>query len=208
MTYKTEQEEFWAGEFGVDYIDRNNNDDLLAANLNLFSEILNKSEKIDSVTELGANIGLNLKALKLLFPNQEQHAVEINESAIEKLANMIPNNNIFKGSILDFKPKIKTDLVFTKTVLIHINPEMLNKVYDVLYTSSNKYILICEYYNSTPVEVEYRGYKEKLYKRDFAGEFMDKFPDVSLVNYGFSYARDQNFIMSDVMWFLMRKTNI
>lgn len=40
MTYKTEQEAFWAGEFGNAYIHRNQGDALLASNLNLFSKAL------------------------------------------------------------------------------------------------------------------------------------------------------------------------
>ena len=38
MNYKTEQEEFWAGEFGEEYISRNNSKELLASNLNFFSK--------------------------------------------------------------------------------------------------------------------------------------------------------------------------
>ena len=34
--FETEQEQFWAGEFGTDYIDRNKGDALLASNLNFF----------------------------------------------------------------------------------------------------------------------------------------------------------------------------
>lgn len=32
--YKTEQEAFWAGDFGTEYIGRNDSDQLLASNLN------------------------------------------------------------------------------------------------------------------------------------------------------------------------------
>ena len=33
MTFKTEQEAFWAGDFGTEYIQRNQGDALLASNL-------------------------------------------------------------------------------------------------------------------------------------------------------------------------------
>jgi len=39
MTYKTEQEAFWAGEFGNDYIDRNQGDALLASNLDFLARL-------------------------------------------------------------------------------------------------------------------------------------------------------------------------
>ena len=38
--YETDQENFWAGEFGNDYIDRNIGSDLLASNLNFFSQFI------------------------------------------------------------------------------------------------------------------------------------------------------------------------
>ena len=43
MKYKTEQEEFWAGNFGDEYIQRNQGDKLLASNLALFSKALQLS---------------------------------------------------------------------------------------------------------------------------------------------------------------------
>ncbi|MEM6557854.1 MAG: pseudaminic acid biosynthesis-associated methylase, partial [Pseudomonadota bacterium] len=61
-SYKTEQETFWAGEFGTDYIDRNRGDQLLASNLNFFAKALAHARSLGSVVEFGANIGMNLKA--------------------------------------------------------------------------------------------------------------------------------------------------
>ena len=90
-------------------------------------------------------------------------------------------------------------------VLIHINPDELQTVYEKLYESSNKYILISEYYNPTPVEVSYRGNLNRLFKRDFAGEMMDKYPDLKLVDYGFRYHRDNMFPMDDSTWFILEK---
>jgi len=39
MTFKTEQEAFWAGEFGNAYIDRNQGDALLASNLDFSAKL-------------------------------------------------------------------------------------------------------------------------------------------------------------------------
>ena len=50
--------------------------------------------------------------------------------------------------------------------------------YEALYNSSKKYILVCEYYNPSPVELSYRGHKEKLFKRDFAGDILSKYSDL------------------------------
>ena len=112
---------------------------------------------------------------------------------------------IYNKSIINFKTNIKKDLVLIKGVLIHINPNFLNRVYQQLYNLSKKYILIGEYYNRTPVTINYRGHSEKLFKRDFAGELLDKYKDLELVDYGFRYHRDNNFPMDDIAWFLLKK---
>ena len=150
---------------------------------------------------------MNLKALKLLFPDLKCEAVEINKEATVKLKELLSKDEIHEQSIIDFKPKKIWDLVLIKGVLIHINPNFLSQVYENLYHASNKYILICEYYNTTPTKIEYRGFKDKLFKRDFAGEMMQKFEDIKLLDYGFAYHKDDNFPQDDISWFLLRKGN-
>lgn len=203
--YRTEQEDFWAGEFGNEYINRNQGDKLLASNLNFFSKAFNQVKKIENCIEFGANIGMNLKALNLLYPNLNVSGVEINKKAYEQLIKITGPKNAFNTSIFDVKFKSKFDMTLIKGVLIHINPDMLEKVYDQLYHNSKRYILIAEYYNPKPVTIEYRGHKEKLFKRDFAGEFLDRFKDTYLVDYGFSYHRDNSFPQDDITWFLIEK---
>ena len=205
MTFKTEQEAFWAGEFGNQYIQRNQGDALVAANLGLFVKALSITRGVNSCIEFGANIGLNLKALKLLFPAQEQYAVEINANAASELARIIPPSNVYRTSILDFNPGRTWDLVLIKGVLIHINPEMLPQVYDKLEAACSRYLLVVEYYNPVPVAVTYRGHTGRLFKRDFAGEIMDRHSHMRLIDYGFMYRRDPNFPQDDANWFLLEK---
>ena len=204
MSYKTEQENFWSGEFGDAYIERNQCEKSISSNVALFSKILNLTSSISSVIEFGANIGLNLEAMKHLLPGAELSAIEINEKAVNKLKE-IPKVHVYHSSILDFQPDRKRDLVFVKGVLIHIHPDELKNVYALLYKTSKRYICIAEYYSPSPVEIEYRGHKEKLFKRDFAGEMMDQFLDLSLVDYGFVYHGDCNFPQDDITWFLLKK---
>jgi len=205
MSYKTEQESFWAGEFGADYIKRNASDELLACNLSFFAKALNSARNIDSCIEFGANVGMNLKALQLLFPWQEQHAIEINPQAAAELGKVIPAAHIHQASILDFKSKRSWGLALIKGVLIHINPEWLPQVYDALHRAAGRYLLVCEYYNPSPVTVNYRGHTDRLFKRDFCGEILDRHPDLKLIDYGFTYHRDPNFPQDDITWFLMAK---
>ena len=207
MGYKTEQEDFWAGEFGTEYIQRNAGPDLLAANLAFFCKALARASKPASCIEFGANIGMNLRALKLLYPSQEQHAIEINEAAAEQLSAVVPQSNIYRKSILDFAPDRVWDLVLSKGVLIHIKPEFLAAAYDALRKATGRYLLVCEYYNPVPVTVPYRGHADRLFKRDFCGELLGRFADLRLLDYGFAYRRDPDFPQDDITWFLMEKRN-
>lgn len=111
---------------------------------------------------------------------------------------------VYRCSILDWQVDYTRDLSFTKGVLIHIDPASLPKVYDRLYEASSKYVLIGEYYNPSPVEVSYRGHSGKLFKRDFAGEFLARHPDMRLVDYGFHYRGDA-LPQDDITWFLMQR---
>ena len=203
----TEQEHFWKGEFGDEYISRNEGLKLLAYKTYYFSSILKNTSKINSCIEFGSNIGLNLDALRTLYPYQEHYGVEINKKACDILQTKIGKENTSNCSILDFHQVKKWDLVLVKGVLIHLNPESLNDVYEKIYNCSNKYILISEYYNPTPVSINYRGHKNKLFKRDFAGEMLDTFDDLELHSYGFGYHRDLNFPQDDENWFLLEKKN-
>ena len=49
-----------------------------------------------------------------------------------------------------------------------------NDVYKTLLSATSRYLLICEYYNPVPVKVVYRNFKNKLFKRDFAGDLIKK----------------------------------
>jgi spore coat polysaccharide biosynthesis protein SpsF len=65
--------------------------------------------------------------------------------------------------------------------------------------------LIAEYFNPSPVSIDYRGESEKLFKRDFAGEMLDSIPSLGLVDYGFVWSRG-SFPQDDITWFLMEVT--
>lgn len=116
------------------------------------------------------------------------------------------NVKTYSQSILNYSPDYLRDFVFTKEVLIHLHPDYLPHVYDILFESSNRDICIIEYYNPTPVEIPCRDLNGMLYKRDFADEILDRHDDLILASYGFVYHRDNIFPQDDVNWFLMEKT--
>ena len=204
MNYLTEQENFWAGSFGDDYISRNESGALLYSKVAMWSQMLKSANRVKSIKELGCNIGLNLKALHHLNPSYDLSGVEINEIAAHQ-AKELGIGSITCGTITEPLEEEKVDLTFTAAVLIHINPEKLDQVYQNLVNLSNRYVLVAEYYNPTPTDVVYRGHSERLFKRDFAGDLIDSY-GLNLVDYGFWYKRDnvaQEF--GDVSWFLLEK---
>jgi len=203
--FGTDQEKFWAGQFGTDYIDRNKGDKLLAANLNFFAKSLSATRDLSTCIEFGANIGMNLKAIQLLYPEISCSAIEINADAAKELSSVIPQEQVHNRSIIDFTPVHQWDLVLIKGVLIHLNPDVLEKVYDNLFSACGRYLMVAEYYNPSPVAIPYRGHTDRLFKRDFAGEILDRFPALKLVDYGFAYRRDPSFPQDDISWFLMER---
>jgi pseudaminic acid biosynthesis-associated methylase len=202
--FTTEQEKFWAGSFGDEYSGRNTGPAWIAQNAALFTQVLRRTGRVSSVIELGANIGLNLHALRTLLPDASLAAVEINPTAVEELRK-IPRLAVVHDSLLRYEPAEPADLSFVKGVLIHTAPEELPRAYDALYKASRRYVLIAEYYNPTPVEIPYRGHAGKLFKRDFAGELWDRHPSLKLVDYGFAWRRDPVFPQDDLTWFLFEK---
>jgi len=201
---RTPQEQLWAGEFGNDYIVRNRDTALVESNRALFGKVLASAPGVTSAIEFGANIGNNLRALRELLPDVELHSVEINATAAAEIATW-GGATVEVASLMDFEPSRQWDLSFTKGVLIHLPPESLPSVYDKLVAASSRYVMVCEYYNPSPVEVAYRGHEHALFKRDFAGEILDAHPELRLVDYGFTYHRDPLHPLDDSTWFLMEK---
>lgn len=202
--WSTEQESFWSGQFGTEYIERNSSFEV-SNNIGFFAKIFQNKKPPNSILELGPNVGLNLRALRVLFPKAQIDAVEINQDSARILRESKIADRVFHTSILEFEPTQKYDLIFTKGVLIHINPEALPKIYKLMHSYSSRYLLTAEYYSPKPEEIEYRGNKNVMFRRDFAGDILESYNDVTLVDYGFSYRRDPNFAQGDITWFLMEK---
>ncbi len=201
----SDQELFWRGDFVNEYIARNQGGDRIASNTSFFSRIFKSTKRIESLLEMGPNIGMNLHAIKRLLPKCNVSVVEINPSAVDVLRKNFDDIEIYQQSILEFNRDQQWDFVFTKGVLIHINPQQLTDVYQVLDRCCRKYLCMAEYYSPIPQAIPYHGYQDRLFKRDFAGEFLDTYPDYQLLDYGFSYHRDTHFPQDDINWFLMEK---
>ena len=155
------------------------------------------------ILELGCNAGNNLRSFPIDY---DVNGLDMNKVALEKAKKIHKNFNFYEGSLLDVPfDNSEFDLVFTRGVLIHINPDALSSLYQTMYDSSNKYILVGEYYNPSPMTINYRGHDDRLFKRDFAGDMLEKFNDLRLVDYGFAYRNDPTFPQDDITWFLLEK---
>jgi len=88
MSFKTEQEEFWAGEFGDTYISRNSGRELLASNLNFFSGILKKAVRLIGEYDFSMSVAL------YPYPIQRALFVEGQSNTIQ----MLEKKNLMKRS--------------------------------------------------------------------------------------------------------------
>lgn len=203
---KTEQEDFWANKYAEDYI-RNNQafDHELGAQA--WRTMLSKvSADVGNYLECGCNIGRNVDQLKIALPDATPSVIEISEPAFRSVTARHRFDHAFNGAILDsgFEPA-SFDLVFTMGVLIHINPDQLLDHMRRMFDYSRRYILMGEYFNRTPVSIEYRGQMDRLFKRDFGKLFIENF-DVKLVDYGFLWGHLYDKAgFDDITWWLFEK---
>ena len=199
---KSAQTLFWEGEFGTEYTQRNSIDYM--DRTKFWNQILTLAPEAKSFCELGTNSGTNLKAINHIKPALSLTGVEANESAFQKMKETGFINAVH-CPIQDFTPVQKFDLVFTCGVLIHINPDDLPSIYKKMYEWSDKYILINEYFNPVPTTISYRGNSERLFKRDFASEFLEANNNKpQLVDYGFLWKKVEP-AWDNTTWWLFKK---
>lgn len=204
----SKQEGIWRGEFGDAYTDRNavskERLDALTAN---WAQILHSTMGLPprSILEVGANIGLNLRALRRLT-EAELFALEPNGSARKRLVddNVLPATNVFDGlaSAIPLKDN-SVDLAFTSGVLIHIHPDNLEASCRDIYRVTRRYLVCIEYFSDKEEEIRYRGLTEALFKRDFGDFYLKLFPDLRVLDYGFAWKRLT--ALDNLTWWLFEK---
>ena len=198
----------WTGRFGSDYIERNRYE---AWKLGPGTEAFRRMTgalNVQSILEVGANIGLNLLFLRNLFGERVKlHAVEPNKKAFTILTS---NRELTLESALNCSgfdiplPDSSIDLVFTSGVLIHVAPDDLGRITDEIVRVSRRYVLCSEYFSHLPEEKPYHGQSGLLFKRDFGGYYLDRFPQLETVDYGFLWQREF-IIFDDINWWLFEK---
>lgn len=202
------QDLFWKQEYAEDYRSKNSAFDNELGKEG-WAKILNKADLIEKTyLEIGCNIGRNIDQLSLLDPELMPSAIEINPEALDFVRTRHSLAQSFCGPAQEaVQPSDAFELVFTCGVLIHIPPEDLLGIMAKMYDWSSRYIVIAEYFNRTPISIEYQGQSELLFKRDFGALFADSF-DVRLVDYGFLWGRiyDQAGF-DDITYWLFEKVS-
>jgi pseudaminic acid biosynthesis-associated methylase len=177
--------ELWTGDFGNDYTKRQAN--TFGARQDMWSMVL--PQHINSVLEVGANVGLNLEAISQLR-DSDLYATEPNEAARQKLIAkdicvQVTNDPSYRLS----RPDNSVDLVFTSGVLIHVNPSELGPSLREIHRVARRYIICAEYFAPSEEMIPYRGHDNALWRRDYGSLYLDQFPDLRCISCLFAWKR-------------------
>lgn len=187
----TKQLQLWRSTFGAEYAEREGNRisrDGVRRLMRDWGCMLRHAVTPHpaSVLEVGCNIGRNLVALRAFI--DEIHAVEPNAAAVATArANpALAGLDIQEGSGFKLPYEDRSvDLVFTSGVLIHVAPDDLGAMLDEIVRVANHYVLCVEYFSHQPISVPYRGREGYLFKRDFGSFYLERYPDLRVLDYGF-----------------------
>ena len=198
----------WTGAFGDAYTERNAADEAqVERRIEMWRRILRpiSTRPPESCLEVGANVGINLRALRALRA-VEMHALEPNAKAREVLRRdcVVPAGHVLGGTVerIDLADE-SVDLVFTSGVLIHVDPQRLETACREMHRVARRYLLTIEYFASEPETKTWRGREGLLFKRDFGAFWLDLFPALALVDYGFFWKRATG--LDNLTWWLFAK---
>ncbi len=202
----TPQELFWKNTIAESYTEDNSvfNEQLGLIAWERILSTIDKSE-IASYLDCGSNIGRNIAFLKKVLPEASSNIIELSREPYDKCLRDFKIKRSFLGPIKVAEFDTSFDLVFTSGVLIHINPDDLLTTMRHMYEMSSRYILIAEYFNRTPVMINYRGEDDKLFKRDFGKLFIENFP-CKILDYGFLWGHEFDLAgFDDITYWLFEK---
>ena len=194
-------EGLWAGKFGDEYIERNLH--ASTGRQRFWSAVLAR-HPVRRVLEVGCNIGANLEWLSDSAVPRAVCGVDINARALERLRRRLPAVSAIRSAAREL-PFRSTwfDLVFTAGVLIHQPEPTLPVVMREIVRCSRRYVLSLEYFAEETVEVEYRGHRGALFKRDYGRLYRELFSDLRLVEEG-RLEKDSGW--DDVAYWLFEKS--
>lgn len=160
----TEQAQWWAGEAGDAYLARNRVD--WRARVPFWRSILGRTSP-NSVLEIGANAGWNLRAIREASPGTFVCGIDVNREAAALARRESYLVEVHEATELRGGEPAEFDVVFTAGLLIHVAPDRLADVMRAAIYKSRRYVLAVEYAADQEQEIEYRGEMGKLWKRPF-----------------------------------------
>ncbi|MBB3061481.1 methyltransferase domain-containing protein [Microbulbifer rhizosphaerae] len=187
------QERAWLGRHGFRYVVHHLEEKWEQTRTPYWEMLFSMLPDVSSVCEFGCNIGANLRAINHLRPNIRRVGIEINAIACEVLRKS-GIAEVHEASVSEIDLAEQFDLVFSRGVLIHINPSDLENVLRRMAKHSKRYVLIYEIFSPEPFHLESysdivslaTGEKAEGYQfwRDFASEFSDLHPAWQIVRSG------------------------
>lgn len=211
-TYSTPQERVWNSEHGFRYVVHHMTEDWKVSRVPIWEKLIQNVLDCQSILEMGCNIGANLKAIRYLNPSIALSGIEINPHAVEILKEE-NFHEIFCGSIIDFDTTKTYDLVFSRGVLIHINPEKLHNVMRNMVKHARKYVMIFEHYS--PTLIQPAGYARRVkgseanegyqFWQDYSGIFHDLYPEWNIVREGVNATPDKKPKQGDLHWTIFKR---
>lgn len=212
---QTKQTDFWSGEFGKEYTERNFFTEQEwdqyyikqygVTKLQMNQEFIGNLPKDIRILEVGCNIGMQLRGLQQQgFTNL--YGIELQWNAVDRSKEVVKGINIIQGSGFDLPFKDNYfDLVVTNGVLIHISPNDYSKIMGEMYRCSKKYIWGFEYFAETTKDINYRGNQGFLWKANFPQVFKSQFPDLKEVkSKRFPYINAVESGNEDIMYLLSK----
>lgn len=211
--HMTQQTKLWKGEFGDDYTKRNEPSELALKQREMFWQSIYRTIYMNcagvpkNVLEVGANQGLNLKAIQNVGVSAgfevKVSGTEINDSARVALKEYVQGVKIVGAADL-CKLENAVDMAFTYGVLIHTHPAHRLAIMRDMYNASSRWLMCAEYFAPETRAIKYRGEEDALWLDDYGSIWVDNFK-LRVVASGFAWKKTTG--LDNITWTVLEKVN-
>lgn len=153
-------QEFWAGDGGDSYTDRNRV--AWRKRITFWRDVI--PWEVETAFEVGCNAGWNMRAIRVCR-NIKTSGIDINEQAVNQA--IACGLGALKQDILTMTAFPLADIVYTAGVLIHMSPDQIHDVMEQIAALSKRFVLSVEYESEQEEEVKYRGEDGLLWRRPY-----------------------------------------
>ena len=131
MKYNSDQEKYWAEQYAINYIKKNEVFDHTLG-VQAWKLMLAKIESdISSLLECGCNIGRNIEQLNRVIPKSQKSIIEISEPAYNFVTQKYDLSHTFHGPLIDSNFKeLKLDVNMLSGKEIQEKNLDFNQVFD------------------------------------------------------------------------------